>query len=580
MIARNRRLLVLVALALVAGATWLGVRAYQAGSHLSAARTAVEKARVDLLDRHLDAARADLRTAARETSGAKGAVGDPLWRVVAHVPVLGRSFRTVSVLASSSDTVTQDTLPTALAEAERLDPDRLRRSDGTIDLAFLRASGPRLDEAVTSSARAGKAAQKSPGSLLLPWVGSARSDFLASSSRLTSALLAAKRAVDLAPALLGDGTTRRYFVAVQQNAESRGTGGLIGGYAILQARDGRIKVLEQGSDRDLYNDSRFVPPPADLPSGFADAYGFYSVFSEWANINLPPQLPAVASIITAKWKARTGQHLDGVITLDGNALQEILTGSPALQVGDKKIEPIHLADFLAIGQYEGRSLDPADTNQRKDSLEEVAGAVLGRLTGSGANSDSLMRGLIRAVKSGHLRMASPEPALKGLHEAGVDGATPSGPEPVAYPVVYNAQGSKLDLWLHRTVHWDCSSNERVTVTVDLQADTPSGAIPPYVGLDLRHNPKVVVTRTDAVHLDVYVTRGAKLVSATRDGKAVKPVTQGVVDGLPFWGTDFELPPGEKHTFELVLDGAGTPGDVRIPEQPLAQPLVRDVRDPC
>ncbi|MFN2539041.1 MAG: DUF4012 domain-containing protein [Mycobacteriales bacterium] len=579
---RNRRLLVLVALALVAGATWLGVRAYQAESHMSSARTAVEQARADLLDRKLDAAGTDLRRAASETAAAKHVTRDPIWRITSHLPFLGRSFRTVSALASASDTLTQDTLPTALREAERLDPKRLRRPDGSIDLSVLRSAAPGLRRAAQSSAEADAAGRRAPASMLLPGVAGARREFLASSSHLTSALVAARRAVDLAPVLLGDGVTRRYFVAVQQNAESRGTGGLIGGYAILQARDGRIRVLEQGTDRDLFGDTRAINPPADLPNGFTQAYGFYSVFSQWVNINLPPHLPAVASLIKAKWAARTGQQLDGVIALDGNALQDILIGSPPLRIGDKTVQPEHLADYLAIGQYEGRSLDPVDTNERKDSLEEVAGTVLRRLTASGSDSDALIRGLIRAVRSGHLRMASPEPALAGLHEAGVDGATPSGPAPVAYPVIYNAQGSKLDLWLHRTVHWSCGSNGRVTVTVDLRADTPAGPLPQYVALDVRQNPKVRVTRTDAVHLDLYVTRGARLVAASRDGTPLKPValTHGVVDGLPFWGTDFELPPGQKHTFSLVLDKAGTPGDVRIPEQPLAQPLVRDVRDRC
>jgi hypothetical protein len=103
-----------------------------------------------------------------------------------------------------------------------------------------------------------------------------------------------------------------------------------------------------------------------------------------------------------------------------------------------------------------------------------------------------------------------------------------------------------------------------------------------VGLDLRQNPKVVITRTDAVHLDLYVTRGATLVSATLDGKSLstKQLAHGVVDGLPFWGTDLELPEGKRHTFALVLNGAGTPGDLRIPDQPLARPLVRDVHDGC
>jgi hypothetical protein len=566
----------------VAGATWLGVRAYQAGSHLSSARAALERARTELLDRRLPEARVDLSRAAHETSAARGVSRDPLWRAASHLPVLGRSFSAVTVLAQASDTITNDTLPAALAEADRLDPARLRRPDGSVDLALLKTVGPGLVSATSSSQHATAVAKRSPGSLLLPWVASARREFLTSATKLTAALVSARRAIDLAPALLGDGTTRRYFVAVQQNAESRGTGGIIGGFAILQVRDGRISVLQQGSNQELYADDRGIMPPAGLPSGFTQAYGPYLVFSDWRNINLAPQLPAVASLITAKWKARTGQQLDGVIALDGNALQDLLTGSPPLHVGSRDVPATQLADFLALGQYEGLTLDQADTRRRKDSLQEVAATVLQRVTATSSGSDNLLRGLIRAVRSGHLRIASADPALAGLHTAGVDGDTPAGPAPVAYPVVFNGEGSKLDLWLGRTLHWSCGSHGRVTVSVDLQDDLPPGVLPPYVGLDLRQNPKVVTTRTDAVHLDLYVTRGATLVSATLDGKSLstKQLAHGVVDGLPFWGTDLELPEGKRHTFALVLNGAGTPGDLRIPDQPLARPLVRDVHDGC
>ena len=39
-------------------------------------------------------------------------------------------------------------------------------------------------------------------------------------------------ALEIAPTLLGEDRPRRFFVLVQQNAESRGTGGLPGGFKL------------------------------------------------------------------------------------------------------------------------------------------------------------------------------------------------------------------------------------------------------------------------------------------------------------------------------------------------------------
>jgi hypothetical protein len=559
----------------------VGFRAVEAGTSLSHARAELGSARQDLLDRKLDAADAAVRRAGRDTATARSATRDPLWRVLTHVPLLGRSPAAVSGMAAAADDLTRHVLPPALEEARRLDPKTVRRADGAVDLTALHRAEPGLAAVAEGAARARRGVDATPSSLLLPPVGHARAQLADQVRRLDDVLRAASRAVRMAPALLGEDRTRRYFVAVQQTSETRGTGGIIGGYAVLEAGSGRLRLVQQGNDLQLINDVRGVDPPPGLPSGYAETYGPADGFSSWQSINLSPDLPAVSRVIAAKWARLTGQRIDGVIALDGQALQDLLSGSGPLDVGGgRTVQPGDLADYLAVGQYEGLSLDPSQIAGRKDRLTEVAGDVLKRLTTSGAGSEELLRGLTRALQSGHLRMASADPALAGLHEAGVDGALPSGPAPVAYPVLYNAMGSKLDRWVARKVTWSCPSHGHVTVTVELRNDVPKGPLPAYVTLDLRANPEVRQSRTDAVHLDVWVTRGAKLVSLKRDGAKVRPSSAGIVDGLPFWGTDLELQPGRTYKVALELEGAGSSRSVRIVEQPLARPLGHEVQRGC
>jgi hypothetical protein len=576
----SRRRLAAVGIPLVLLA-WLGWRAVSAYTQLSGARVELTTARQDLLDRKLDAADAAVRRAGKDTSSARSATRDPLWRLVSHVPLLGRSPAAVSDLAAAADELTRRVLPRALDEAHRLDPKTVRRPDGTVDLAALHRAEPELAEVAEGTALARRRDEATPSSWLVPPIGHGRAQLVAQVRQLDDVLRAASRAVRLAPALLGEDRPRQYFVAVQQTSESRGTAGIIGGYAVLRASKGKLSLVGQGNDLKLIADERSVPPPAGLPKGYVETYGPMDGFTSWQSLNLSPDLPAVSRVIAAKWARLSGQHVDGVIALDGIALQDLLYGSQPLDVGGGRLVPTdQIADYLAVGQYEGVSLDLKDIAVRKDRMAQVAGDVLKRLTTSAEGSEGLLRGLSRALQSGHLRMASADPALAGLQEAGVVGALPSGPAPLAYPVLYNAMGSKLDRWIARKVTWSCASHGHVKVTVELRNDVPDGRLPPYITLDLRANPEVRQSRTDAVHLDVWVTRGVKLVSLTSGGKKVEPSSHGVVDGLPFWGTDLELAPGRSYQVSLELDGAGSSRSVRIVEQPLARPLDRRVERGC
>ncbi len=573
--ARRPRQLVLLAVGV--WLIWLVVDAVLAGSHLSKARLALTSAKRDLGRLEVARAEGDLRTAARETASARGATHGWLWRATEHIPVLGRSFRSVAVVSTAADDVTHETLPLALEALHSLESDRIRRPDGSIDVAYLQTAGTALDRALQSSTRAGALGRSAPHSLLLPFTGGARRDFVAAADSLTAGLTKAHEALELAPALLGEDRSRTYFVAIQQYAEARGTGGLIGGYAIVRADHGLLTVEQRGSNRELGADVHYVSPPTGLPAGYLGAYVNYDVLGSWSNINIPPDLPGVSLTIAAKWKALKHQSVDGVIVMDGLALQNLLAGTPPITLGRTKIKPEHIADYLAFDQYENVKLDLASLRRRKDSLEQVAAVVLSHLTDS-EGGGHLVAGLLNAVRSGHLKMASADPALHALTSLGVDGSLPQGDAPTAYPVIINTQGSKLDQWIHRSVRWTCRKDGQVEVSVAMTNRVPDVPLPPYIGLDLRPGASSRSTRTDAVHLDLYVTRGARFDSAAVDGTRVArtALTSGRVRGVPFWGTDLDLPAGRTVTFTLVLRDAGTGDQVRFLEQPLALPMSSDV----
>jgi hypothetical protein len=582
---RSRRLTTAPALVLLLAAAvgWLAWRGLAARSQLTAARADLTQARNALLDHRNDAAQAAIARAGARTARAAHLTGDPVFRLAGHVPWLGRSVYVAREVALTADTVARGLLPKALTIAMQLDPQQLRKADGTVDVPVLQQQAPLLDALAAQARTLDRKTDDLPRGQVVGPVSRGRDDIAGQLDKLSAALIGAARAVDLSPPLLGWDRPRRFFVLVQQTSESRGTGGLPGGFAVLEADKGKLTVSAEGTDADLRNGP--IPVPAGVPSDYVDLYRNNGAFSSWQNVNLSPDLPSVARVVAARWKAQSRQTIDGVIALDAIALADILRGSGPVDIGGgKQIAPEVLPDYLAIGQYRGfKAFDPQVA--RKEKLTTVARAATKRVTSGGGSSADLVRGLIDAVRSGHLRMASDDPKLTSdLRRAGIDGALPSTSAPLAYPVVFNSSGGKLDYFLDRTVTYTAGActarTRRSTITVDLTNNAPATGLPPYLQILLNRSTKTLST-TGAVTLSVYATKGAEFASATLDGEPISLapalpggpfLSTGTEKGRPLWYLFLDLARTRTRRLVLQLDEPTSKGTAEIPEQPLARPL--------
>ena len=584
----SRRLLLRVAAVLavaVALVGWLGVRGLRAQRALEDARGSLQEARAALLDRDVGRAGTAIDRAAQQTGRARAMTSDPVWRAAAALPVLGPPLVQVRGLAAAVDEVAAGVLPPALSAVERLSGDGLRAPDGGVDLGRVAAAEPAVSAAVQRLQQVRQQLDGLPTSGPGP-VRRARQQLDAQLDGLSRAAGAAQRALRLAPALLGQDRPRSYFVLVQQPGESRGTGGLVGGFAVLRADGGRIAVTAQGSNRELRNGT--VARPPGVSADFAYEYAGNRALELWQDVNLSPDLPVVARLVAARWRAQSGQRVDGVLTLDPTALSLLLQGSGPVDVGGgRRVPPAQLVRYLTVEQYRGSGGAGTDQGRRKDGLSQAADAAARRLSTGSGDPSALVRGLVEAVRSGHLRMASDDPALAaGLREAGVDGALPRGPAPVAYAVVENATEGKLDAFLERSVSYTagpCEGERRPgTIAVTLRNDAPATGLPPYLTVHVDEADTRTTQSTDsAVLLQVYGTRDAQLVSAELDGAPLSsgrgPGTsrlyEGLEAGMTFWQVYVPLPRGQDRRLVLHLDEPVVPGRARVPEQP----LVRDQR---
>lgn len=585
---QSRRAAPVLTVLLIAAALggWLGVRALAAQHHLQQARTQLTTAKAALLDRRTDDARAAIAAATRDTGRARALTGDPLWRLAAAVPVAGDSLRAVRGVTRAFDEVARTVLPPGLGAAQALSGGELRHPGGTVDLEVLATAEPQLANSADRLSRARTRLAGLPTAGVVAPVREARTQLTGQLDSLADVLGRSRQVLTLAPQLLGAGRPRRFFVLVQQPGESRGTGGLPGGYAVLEADNGTVRVSAQGSNADLHNGD--IPLPEGVSGDFEQEYGANLALRYWQNVNLSPDLPTVAKVVAARWKAQSGQDVDGVITLDPVSISDLLRGQGPVDMSDgRRVAPADLVRYLTVEQYRGVT----DLMQRKDALAEAAKAATERVTSGAADTSALLGGLAEAVRSGHLRMAGVEPGLeRDLHAAGVDGALPTGEAPVAYPVVLNATQGKLDSFLDRSVAYTagpCSGDRRAsTITVRLRNDAPATGLPPY--LTIRNDSGADVQSTDsAVLLQTYGSADARLVRAELDGEAVTAdsgpgssrLYEGLEGDLPFWQTYVELPRGQTRTVVLHLQEAVVPGAARVPEQPLIRPMARTVDVP-
>jgi hypothetical protein len=496
-------------------------------------------------------------------------------------------LQAAGIIAAAADDVARHALPPALNAAKTLDPAQLRSKDGTIDVGLLQRSQPDLDKAASAATSAADRMRDLSGHGVAAPIHRKATELATQTRDLADALQGVRRSIRLAPALLGADRPRRYFVLVQQTSESRGTGGLPGGFTVLTANKGRLTIEAQGSNADLRSGP--LPPPAGVPKDYIDLYAGDEAFSLWVNVNLSPDLPVVARVIADRWKHQSGNAVDGVVTVDSQALADILRGSPPITVaGAPPLTPENIVDYLAVGQYRdfatpaGGANGIDDSPARKQLLAKIAQVATSRLVGGTGSTFELARGLSDAVTTGHLHMASDDPALKlALREAGIDGGLPTGAAPVAYPVLFNAAGGKLDYFLDRRITYtggDCKDKtRRTTITVELTNRAPSG-LPPYLTNPL-NLPGIGSSIANRLTLMVYGTRGATLRSAALDGKPLTPtgrvgefIDAAAEAGLPRWSTLLDLPVGKSRRLVLELTEPTAPGRPRIPVQPLARPL--------
>jgi hypothetical protein len=577
--ARSRllRALVLVVGLLSIVAAYFAVTALLARRDLTAADHGLTDLRKRVAQGDTSQAGVKLRAAQGHMRAARRWLGGPLWSGAEHLPWVGDSVTLLRGLTTAVDGSVHQELAQLVAVADAISPDRLRRSDGSIDLRLLATAAESLAEARQSLLRRQAAVAALPSRGALSPLRDARERVVKELQGTYGQVDTAWRFAKLAPPMLGLNQPRRYFVGIQNNAELRATGGNIGAYAVLIARAGKLTVERSGSSLDYRN--RLAPLPPPTPQ-FVGLYGTEPLL-DIRDANQGPHFPYAGELWRAHWRAQTGETVDGAIAVDPVTLSALLgvVGGVTLP-GGRLIDQANIVDYTLRKAYAEIQNDPA----RKDYLQLLFRTVFTRLDASGVSSSTLSSALGKAAGEHHLQLWSAHP-----EEQAILAPTPLAAElpentSDAEVTVNNGAGGKLDYYLHREVTWatTCLPGGQpmaADVTVALHNAAPAG-LPPYVVFRadlLPGQPKPPIAQNRSV-ITLYAPAGAHLQQVRINGRVVGS-TEGEERGHPASRVVVTVNRGETVTvtYGLILSRTGS---VKLIPQPSLPGLSSSVVRTC
>ncbi len=573
-----------VAVVLLGVAAWFGLSARstfgaltQSRAELLAGRDSLAASDLAAAEVSFSAATANARTAAEEVNG-------PLWSVAAAIPVLGATPAAVQAVATSLDEALSAMAP-AVGLLGDFDPGSSVASDSLIDMAVLKSATEPLESARLGIAAASETLNTAPsradGDRVLGQVDDAATELARQLDELDGTLDGAIEAAQIAGPLLGADGPKRYFVAILNPNEARGTGGFLGTYLIIGADAGKITVEQIGSNSDLPT----VPStPAELGAQFISRYepGPRLV----PNLNISPHYPAAGLLWQKSWEVKTGEVLDGAISADVVALGDLLTATDqqvTLPDGGS-MTGAELTDFAIQGIYE-KFPGGEDVPARKVYQEAVTRDAFDLVTSS-TNRSAMATAIGAALTERRIQIWSADPTLQErVLQAGIGGtlAVPEGHHVAA--VAINSSASKLDAFLERSLVYEVgrcpdpvTGRVNSVLRVGLTSAIPEGVtLPDYMISGAKRGPDGPINSTLA---QLYLPMGAEVLEVLVDGRSASYLPFSEQDRAAVL-LEVRLPPRNERVVTVEFSEPANDGPGTAPAQPLVGAQATTIIDrPC
>ena len=377
--------------------------------------------------------------------------------------------------------------------------------------------------------------------------------------------------------IAGADAPKRYMIAFQNSAEARGTGGILGAFAIVDMNKGAFSVVRTGSNAVLYS---LQDVPVKVPAEFTKLYGKNPAILQ--NSNLSPHFPYGAEIWMGLWKKQFGEQLDGVIAVDPSSLSYVLkaTGPITLANGSVITSENVVAETLqkAYKRYE------KDNNARKQYLVDIMNAAAAKITSGQYSKVEMAKAIRRGLIENRILMYSRDKVAESeLATVRLGGFLSKEPNNEYRAVIQNIDASKLDYYLKRSVVIEsksCKNIQQTQVRVKVTNTLTSGkGLPAYVLTRAdKGKPADLVTGQHRFKLFIYGPTNSVLVSVSRENRKDGLGGASAERGRPIYVADVDLAPGESE--ELLANFAGGVGKISFVDQPLVIPTQLSVNGGC
>lgn len=532
---RGRSLLVVAvaagAVVIVVFGAWHGWRAAQAGS---AGRAALVRAERELGRRDVDAARSTLGRAEghfRRMRDELGALG-PLRTVARFTPFVRIQLRGADTLAEAGVVLAQagmDVTDVAGEVLGRSAPDQPL----TGALQAVRDIEAALGEGVGALDHAVDRVRSLDGYRLLGPLGEARDELRRRLPTVQRRVTSARDGLGALRIFAGGTGPRRYLVLSQNPDEPRPTGGFIGTYGILGARDGDLAIERfDGIETWTHPRPNATVPAAQAPSPFR--LGVAADRQTLGNVNTRPDWPEAARLAMALWEKGGEDPVHGVVSILPAFLERVLrvTGPIAVPVYEETVSAGNVVERLDFHARQGTGPD------RKDFVAAVAEATLARVIATPSQRWSDLAAAAGAAFEAREAVAySTDPAVQAALEArSWHGKLPETVGDFFYNGEFsyaakNGRGLRRTFDHHAELRADGSA--KVTTRIVIANTEPPGTL----------------NRDSLTYLTVYGPVGASLDRAGDTPAALEPA----VSGHPAAGWFLSAPPQGETSMTVVWE---------------------------
>ncbi|MFB4352954.1 DUF4012 domain-containing protein [Microbacterium sp. LS_15] len=553
---------------LVLAIGWVTIRGIGAVSDLQRVSTSSSQLKAAIGEGDLEKATRLSDRIAHHAESAHGLTSDPVWHAFGVLPWIGPNFSAVSDVAEIADEVASQALVPVLDVAGRLDLASLGFSGGRIDLTPFATIEPPLADAAATLSAAEERALAIDADATLPPLADAVGEMRSAVTQAATVVGSLHGAAALLPSMLGAEGPRNYVIAMQNNAELRSSGGIIGAIALLHAENGQISLLQQASTMDFPALTESLPLSESSVALFEDRPGRYL-----QNITNIPDFTEAGPLVAARWQQRFGTPVDGVIAVDAVMTENLLAATGPLAFGPFTVTEDDVVSLLLSGIYTAVP-DPAAQDQ---IFAQAAGALFGAAL-SGTDPKALVAALATSADQDRIRIWSAhEDEEELLAGTALGGALPRDDATSHVGVLFNdTTGAKMDYYTDATIttavgRCDGESTTRVSVTWTNNAPADAGTtLPEYVTGGGTYGVEPGMVRT---LVTVYGPEGATPSRVDREGGGPDGDVQTALLGTrSAVQQELLLAPGESAT--ITVDFRGTGAGNRLTEVDHT-PMIRD-----